>query len=136
MARRPSDVVAVFVVRGVVVGQGLDGVVVAADRFGRVEGVFRAGDAIGRDVGAIAYAVGNGRAALAGAHGVAVAVDVHRRRATELAFFGVGLQPRRALDVAAAVGRVTGPESVCTAALGLLRDPLAAKNAALGHRLS
>ena len=45
-----------------------DRVVVAGDRLGRVERVLRAGDAVGRDVGAVARAFGNGLGALAGAH--------------------------------------------------------------------
>jgi hypothetical protein len=45
----------------------------------------------------------------------------------------LGLQPRRALDVAAGVRRVARTEQVVVAAAGLLRGAVAAEDAAVGH---
>ena len=67
--QRPRQLgsVLVFAFVVAVVGERLDRVVVAGDRLGGVERVLRAGDAVGRDVGAVARALGNRLGALAGA---------------------------------------------------------------------
>ena len=54
----------------------------------------------------------------------------------ELAFLGVGLQARCALDVAAAVGGVARAERLGVAAAGLLRRAIAAEDAAVGHEVA
>src|SRR5437660_1691886 len=132
-ARASEVFVFVVAVRAVVVGQRLDRVVVAGDRLGRVERILGPGDTVRGDVGAVARAFGHGLGAFARPHGIAVALQVGRRGAAQLTFFGVGLQTRRALAVAAAVGEVARAERVGVAATRLLGCAIAAEDAALGH---
>ncbi len=58
------------------------------------------------------------------------------RAARCLAFLGLGLHSRRALDVAAAVGAVARTERVGVAAGGLLGRAIAAEDAAVGHEFA